>query len=175
MSNKIGYYFQLLSSPGSLTQLSTIEQDFVDHLQQFTLSLHASGNFKKACWLYQKSIELTHKKSKLIIYNYARFLCQCQENLMEALHLLLECIQQDPSYYCAIECLDTIKNIIVDRWHFRMLNDDVRNLCYKTAIENAVRNQPNCTVLDIGGGTGILSIYAGISIIHYFLYIFNLL
>ena len=169
MSNKIGYYFQLLSSPEGLTKLFIIEQDFVDNLRQFTLTLQTSGNFNKACWLYQKSIELTQKKSKLIIYSYARFLCQCQENLMEALQLLLECIQQNPFYYCAIECLDTIKNIIVDRWHFRMLNDDVRNLYYKTAIENAVKNRPNCTVLDIGGGTGILSIYAGISYYSLFL------
>ncbi|KAK2726339.1 hypothetical protein QYM36_000697, partial [Artemia franciscana] len=44
----------------------------------------------------------------------------------------------------------------VDRWHFRMLNDKVRNQCYYNAISRKISG--GCkTVLDIGCGTGVLS------------------
>ncbi|XP_065567449.1 protein arginine N-methyltransferase 7-like isoform X1 [Artemia franciscana] len=47
----------------------------------------------------------------------------------------------------------------VDRWHFRMLNDKVRNQCYYNAISRKISG--GCkTVLDIGCGTGVLSIFA---------------
>eukprot|EP01042_Synura_sphagnicola_P000077 gene77-77_t len=41
-----------------------------------------------------------------------------------------------------------------------MLNDQVRNSAYFNAIKAALSSYPNCEVLDIGGGSGLLSIYA---------------
>jgi predicted RNA methylase len=53
---------------------------------------------------------------------------------------------------------------IADRWHFRMLNDTARNTAYDTAIRRAVavclQSSTTCTVLDIGSGTGVLSMMA---------------
>jgi predicted RNA methylase len=53
---------------------------------------------------------------------------------------------------------------IADRWHFRMLNDVARNTAYDTAIRRAVaaclQSSTTCTVLDIGSGTGLLSMMA---------------
>ena len=43
----------------------------------------------------------------------------------------------------------------LDRWHFPMLNDRVRNGKFEKAIENRVKNGCD-TVLDIGTGTGLL-------------------
>ena len=50
---------------------------------------------------------------------------------------------------------------VLDRWHFAMLNDGVRNRKYRLAITAAVTRaleaHGRCTVLDIGTGSGILA------------------
>lgn len=47
----------------------------------------------------------------------------------------------------------------VDRWHFPMLNDKQRNHAFDKAIRKKVALDYD-TVLDIGTGTGLLSLYA---------------
>ncbi|XP_011172051.1 uncharacterized protein LOC105204607 isoform X2 [Solenopsis invicta] len=47
----------------------------------------------------------------------------------------------------------------VDRWHFTMLNDKRRNNAFEQAIRKRI-NQGYDTVLDVGTGTGLLSLYA---------------
>ncbi|XP_076630851.1 protein arginine N-methyltransferase 9 isoform X2 [Colletes latitarsis] len=47
----------------------------------------------------------------------------------------------------------------VDRWHFPMLNDKRRNNAFENAIHKRI-SQGYDTVLDIGTGTGLLSLYA---------------
>lgn len=47
---------------------------------------------------------------------------------------------------------------IIPRWHFSMLNDEPRNVAYRKAIENVVG--PDSTVLEIGTGSGLLSMMA---------------
>ena len=56
----------------------------------------------------------------------------------------------------ARESLRTVYEVVVPRWHFSMLNDVIRNSSYSHAISNAVSRIPNCSVLDIGSGTGLL-------------------
>ncbi|XP_050731215.1 uncharacterized protein LOC127005899 isoform X2 [Eriocheir sinensis] len=60
---------------------------------------------------------------------------------------------------CAQELQGRLANSLVDRWHLPMLNDAGRNTAFKQAITRAVR-EGHLTVLDIGSGTGLLSIYA---------------
>ncbi|KAK4291626.1 hypothetical protein Pmani_035554 [Petrolisthes manimaculis] len=52
-----------------------------------------------------------------------------------------------------------LTNALVDRWHLPMINDQARNSGFKRAIEKAV-TEGHHTVLDIGSGTGLLSLYA---------------
>ena len=56
----------------------------------------------------------------------------------------------------AKESLRVLRERVVPRWHFLMLNDVTRNSSYSHAISSAVGRIPNCSVLDIGSGTGLL-------------------
>nr|CAD7431743.1 unnamed protein product [Timema monikensis] len=59
----------------------------------------------------------------------------------------------------ALKNLQSCCNLAVERWHYRMLNDNRRNQGFRSAITRAVGQGFN-TVLDIGCGTGILSLFA---------------
>ena len=56
------------------------------------------------------------------------------------------------------ELSDTIKSYCVDRWHFIMLNDEIRNYAFYQWLKNSITK--NDFVLDIGTGSGILSLFA---------------
>lgn len=56
--------------------------------------------------------------------------------------------------------MDNVKNQLVERWHFRMLNDVQRNSAFRRAIAGAITTHGFRNILDIGTGTGLLSIYA---------------
>ncbi|CRL00849.1 CLUMA_CG014100, isoform A [Clunio marinus] len=60
----------------------------------------------------------------------------------------------------AYQNLQNIKNKMA-RWHFKMLNDSSRNLSFKRAIQYWIKNGDGIIdVMDIGSGTGLLSMYA---------------
>ncbi|CAN0574387.1 unnamed protein product, partial [Ectocarpus sp. 12 AP-2014] len=68
----------------------------------------------------------------------------------------LQALALDPAFWPALESLENVKSLAVDRWHFRMLNHSARNEAYSRAIQRAA----GVTVLDIGTGTGILAVLA---------------
>ncbi|NXD08118.1 ANM9 methyltransferase, partial [Nothocercus nigrocapillus] len=77
----------------------------------------------------------------------------------EAAGYFHKAVKLNPDFADAKENFYRVANWLVERWHFIMLNDTKRNLTYLKAIENVVRS--GCkSVLDIGTGTGILSIFA---------------
>ena len=73
-------------------------------------------------------------------------------------------LEADGDYLSAKENLCVLFDRMVNRWHFHMLNDVQRNSAYFRAIHHAVKSIPNCSVLDIGSGTGILrySVFTGV-------------
>ncbi|CAM9177188.1 unnamed protein product [Phaeothamnion confervicola] len=73
----------------------------------------------------------------------------------------------DPCFWPAMESAENVRAAAVDRWHYRMLNDRLRNEAYDAAIRRAVQRAGQrlgagaaVTVLDIGAGTGLLSMMA---------------
>ncbi|XP_053316658.1 protein arginine N-methyltransferase 9 [Spea bombifrons] len=77
----------------------------------------------------------------------------------EAAGYFYKAVKLNPRSLDAKENFYRVANWLVERWHFVMLNDTKRNLMYRKAVEKAV--QAGCkTVLDIGTGTGILSMFA---------------
>ncbi|XP_074651053.1 protein arginine N-methyltransferase 9-like [Tubulanus polymorphus] len=77
----------------------------------------------------------------------------------EAASCFRKALRIDPEYLGARENLENICGHLVERWHFRMLNDRKRNEAYQNAIERAVK-KGYTSILDIGSGTGLLSMYA---------------
>lgn len=65
----------------------------------------------------------------------------------------------DYSFVNAEKNFNSVKNLLVERWHFRMLNDKIRNEAYRKAICDTLIPHKD-TVLDLGTGTGLLSLYA---------------
>ncbi|KAL4229855.1 class I-like SAM-binding methyltransferase superfamily [Mactra antiquata] len=68
----------------------------------------------------------------------------------------------NPNDLLARNNLENICSHLVERWHFSMLNDKRRNMAFKCAIDKAVKSGYS-TVLDVGTGTGILSMMAEMS------------
>ena len=82
--------------------------------------------------------------------------CLNEGALKEAGLYLNASLTLDPYCLLARENMATLNQQLVHRWHFKMLNDLTRNSTYFRAINSTVRTIPQCTVLDIGSGTGLL-------------------
>lgn len=79
---------------------------------------------------------------------------------MEAQCCFEKILSIDPNYLKSYQNLENVKNRMVERWHFGMLNDTQRNSKYKAAISKAIKQKNQVKVLDIGTGTGLLALYA---------------
>ncbi|XP_075399832.1 protein arginine N-methyltransferase 9 [Tenrec ecaudatus] len=77
----------------------------------------------------------------------------------EAAGYFHKAVKLNPDFNDAKENFYRVANWLVERWHFIMLNDTKRNVTYNAAIHKAVHAGYK-SVLDIGAGTGILSMFA---------------
>lgn len=80
-------------------------------------------------------------------------------HIKEAACSIQKALEINPNFAAARQSLDSLKTILVERWHFRMLNDVSRNRAFHDAIAAALQNGHK-HVLDIGAGTGLLSLFA---------------
>ena len=78
--------------------------------------------------------------------------------LDEARALLQRAIEVEPENAITRRNLQLLNSRLVDRWHFAMINDTARNRQFDTALKQAIT--PGSVVLDIGAGTGLLSMMA---------------
>lgn len=77
----------------------------------------------------------------------------------EAMYHFQKALNLDSEFVNAEKNLNSLKNLLVERWHFRMLNDKIRNEAYRAAIHQTLVPIKDC-VLDLGTGTGLLAMYA---------------
>ncbi|XP_053601259.1 protein arginine N-methyltransferase 9-like [Plodia interpunctella] len=108
------------------------------------------SNFARAIDAFPDNINLLNDIGKYL-YKFA-FYTEAWCHFQKALRF-------NPLFVNAEKNLNSVKNFLMERWHFRMLNDKIRNEAYRKAIKaKAVKFKDN--VLDMGTGTGLLSLYA---------------
>jgi type II protein arginine methyltransferase len=76
----------------------------------------------------------------------------------QALQSYRAAIAADPGFLEAHKNLGVVVDQLVPAWHFPMVRDTARNDAYEAALRRAV--QPHHLVLDIGAGSGLLSMIA---------------
>lgn len=134
--------------------------------------------YKRLIALYPMSFTLTHGLARVLFRrgeNYFRdsFSCYQYAMLLVRRNAALENqLGTEFDTEAAVCELENLKAHILDRWHFRMLNDKCRNDAYAAAVNIVCRNaggagaKRGCVparsvrVLDIGTGTGLLSVFA---------------
>lgn len=79
-------------------------------------------------------------------------------NLAAWRHYALNPTKKNPSVMNPPQDQLEIGQFIPLHYHYNMLNDAARMTSFKAAIEHAVK--PDALVLDLGGGTGVLSFFA---------------
>ncbi|CAK1548744.1 unnamed protein product [Leptosia nina] len=108
------------------------------------------SNFSRAISIFPGDMYLLNDVGKYL-YKFGYY--------AEAFIQFQKALKVDPGYVNAEKNLNSVKNILLDRWHYRMLNDVIRNTTYRAALHETVRPGDD-TVLDVGSGTGLLSLYA---------------
>ena len=123
------------------------------HLGEVNVSI---GRPKEALRCFQHAVQLQPGDVN-ILNAYAVALWGMGEHV-EAHKLLQRAIEVEPENVFTRRNQQMLDSRLVDRWHFAMVNDTARNRQFELAITNAVT--PDSVVLDIGAGTGLLSMMA---------------
>uniref|UniRef100_A0A1B6LWV0 Uncharacterized protein n=2 Tax=Graphocephala atropunctata TaxID=36148 RepID=A0A1B6LWV0_9HEMI len=119
--------------------------------------LELQQRFKDLFNCYEQAVEIFPENEE-VVCNLGAHLFRLG-HLREAAHYFRQALENDDDYLPAYRNLQSVCNVLIERWHFRMLNDSYRNEAYREAILKKVR-QGFTSVLDIGTGTGLLSLYA---------------
>ncbi|CAH3859982.1 unnamed protein product [Pieris brassicae] len=108
------------------------------------------SNFSRAISLFSGNVYLLNELGKYL-YKFGYY--------SDAWLQFHRALKVDAGFVNAEKNLNSVKNLLVERWHFRMLNDVIRNDTYRAAIHDVIRPTED-SILDIGCGTGLLSLYA---------------
>ncbi|KAJ2944007.1 hypothetical protein O0L34_g8331 [Tuta absoluta] len=132
------------------------EAQFRNTLSRLNENLIRNGKAEEAFLNFEKAVQMFPENQYLIndtgryLYKYGFY--------MEAWCHFCKALNMDPLFVNPEKNLNSLKNLLVERWHYRMLNDTVRNESYHSAIKDTVVPFKD-SVLDLGSGTGLLSLY----------------
>ncbi|XP_014249310.1 protein arginine N-methyltransferase 9-like [Cimex lectularius] len=131
--------------------------DFLAVLYKFGLYLQSEERFEDLFACYEEAIE-TYPGEKEILTNLGGHLIRIGF-VKEARKYFKSALERDENYLPAFHNFQSATNLLVEKWHFKMLNDSFRNKALKESISKMIKNGSK-NVIDIGTGTGLLSLYA---------------
>ncbi|CDW57893.1 PrmA and DER1 domain containing protein [Trichuris trichiura] len=140
------------------SKAAALEVEFLDVLESFCVKHESSENSS----FVQDRLDM----AKAYYGSSVRFIIICAHHLIRTKSYELAAVQfskalsLDPRSKEAFRGLQDLRPHFVRQWHFKMLNDVERNRSYQKAIQRAIETGRVKTVLDIGCGTGILSMMA---------------
>ncbi|GAB5031912.1 protein arginine n-methyltransferase 10-like [Nannochloropsis oceanica] len=143
--------------------LRELEVELGESLGAYANELYQEGAMPTALWLMDNATR-SMPSSKILAYEQGCLFFRARQYL-PALDAFQRALRIDPGYFAALDALENIKNLSLDRWHFRMLNDLNRNTTYQLALrrvllEETIRLGRAPKVMDIGTGTGLLAYLA---------------
>lgn len=138
-------------------KVSEMLNEFVYVMKEFSEQLERESKIEELFRCYKVVNEII-SDSEVILNNIGAQLFRIGYT-DEAAMYIRKSLEINPEYTAARENLDNICCHLVERWHFRMLNDVNRNTAFLSALQKAAK-LGFTSVLDMGAGTGILSIFA---------------
>ncbi|XP_025198739.1 protein arginine N-methyltransferase 9-like [Melanaphis sacchari] len=135
----------------------SIKQKFITCLCYYGKELEDDECYSDIFNCYENALKL-FPNNEILLNNLGSHLIRLGYN-EEGQNFVMKALDINEFYLPAITNIQIVNSRFVERWHYRMLNDSKRNLAYKKAIGNRI-NQGHKTVLDIGCGSLILSLYA---------------
>jgi len=134
-------------------ELNPEQADAYLHLGEVNARL---GRAQEALRCFQHAVQL--QPDDVNILNGFAVALWGMGQLDEARSLLERAIGLEPENAFSRRNLQLLNSRLVDRWHFAMVNDAQRNQQFEAALKRAI--SPDSVVLDIGAGTGLLSMMA---------------
>lgn len=140
-------------------QLLAIEPDHVVALHEKGLTLHWLGRTAESIAVLERTCALD-PENPTAIGNLAVVLADAGRNL-EALHQFRRALALQPDDLHLQHQVRRLGSAAVPFWHIPMMNDAPRNDAFEAAIRAAIEQAgPSARVLDIGAGSGLLSLMA---------------
>ena len=116
-----------------------LQEDFIIAMRHWTDTLERHGELDKLMVCLQEALKLYPRSENVLVNTGASLIKLGFAD--EAASCFRQALQVNPGSIRAKENLENVANLLVERWHFRMLNDRKRNLAYKQAIAKATRNR----------------------------------
>ncbi len=140
-------------------QLLAIEPDHAVALHEKGLTLHWLNRTEEATATLERVVALD-PENPTALGNLAVVLADGHRNL-EALQTFRRALALQPDNLHLRHQVRRLGSASVPFWHIPMMNDVPRNDAFETAIKAAIgRAGPEARVLDIGAGSGLLSLMA---------------
>lgn len=133
------------------------ESEFRGLLEKYNEYLLTSNKIGDIFYNFERSIEC-FPGNIFILNDIGRYLYKFGY-LREACCHFQKALNFNVGYVSAEKNMNSVKNMMVERWHFRMLNDKIRNGAYHKALHESIDPMKD-TILDLGTGSGLLAMYA---------------
>ena len=159
LGNTLNELGRLDDALASYTQAIALKPEYAEAHNNLGNTLKKLGRLDEAEASYTQAIALkpdyaeAHSNLGISLKELGR-LDDSMDYLKQAIDLNYDDVQARMSLNSAV-------NLAVPSWHFPMMNDEERNKAYADALELAVRDGD--FVLDIGTGSGLLSLMAAAS------------